>query len=272
MDKIQLLGEFLRERREAVSPRQVGLLDSGSRRRPGLRREEVAMLAGISTDFYVRLEEGRERHPSGRVLDALIRALALGPDASRHLYDLAQRRPIRYGGSTERVSPGLVALIRSWPTTPALVCGRFLDVLATNQSGAVLYDGLDYRDNLLRMVFLDPAAQTFYLDWERLARARVAWLRLVAATDLEHPYLTELVGELALKSEEFRKLWACRDADDLTCTPQGIRHSMVGDLDVTGTTYDVGQDSGQRLLLLQADPGSPSEESLALLSGLDTSS
>lgn len=190
------------------------------------------------------------------------------------MYDLAQRCPIRYGGSveTERVSPGLVALIRSWPTTPALVCGRFLDVLATNRSGAVLYDGLDYRDNLLRMVFLDPSAQTFYLDWERLARARVAWLRVAAAADLEHPYLTELVGELSLKSEEFRRLWARPDAGDLTCAPQGVRHSMVGELDVTGTTYDVDQAPGQQLLLLQADPGSPSEDSLAFLSGLDTSS
>ncbi|MEU4408844.1 helix-turn-helix transcriptional regulator [Streptosporangium sp. NPDC023963] len=270
MDEICLLGDFLRERREAASPRQVGLPDSGSRRGPGLRREEVAMLAGVSTDFYARLEEGRERHPSGRVLDALARVLDLGPDASRHLYELARRCPIRRGGATETVSPGLITLIGSWPTTPALVCGRFLDVLATNRPGAVLYDGMDYRDNLLRMIFLDPAAQTFYLDWERLARARVAWLHLVAAADLEHPYLAELVGELSLKSEEFRKLWARRDAGDLICTPQGVRHAMVGELDVTGTTYDVGHASGQRLLLLQAEPGSPSEESLTFLSGLDT--
>ncbi|MGS2646254.1 MmyB family transcriptional regulator [Streptosporangium sp. LJ11] len=269
MDDIPLFGDFLRERREAAPPRQVGPPDSASRPEPGLSREEVAMLAGVGIDFYTRLEEGRERDPSGRVLDALVRVLALGPDASRHLYELAQRRPIRRGGTTETVSPGLVTLIRSWPATPALVCGRFLDVLATNRPGDVLYDGMDYRDNLLRMVFLDPAAQSFYLDWERLARARVASLHLVAAADPEHPHLTELVGELSLKSAEFRRLWARRDADDLTCTPRGVRHAMVGELDVTGATYDVGHASGQRLLLLQAEPGSPSEESLTFLTGLD---
>ncbi|GIH25898.1 transcriptional regulator [Acrocarpospora phusangensis] len=267
MDSDRLLGDFLRERREAAFPCQVGLL---GRQTPGLRRDEVAILAGISTDYYIRLEEGLERHPSGRILDALVRLYALGPDAATHLYDLAQLCPIRHGAATERVSPGLVALIRSWPATPALVCGRFQDVLAINQSGSVLYDGLVYRDNLLRMAFLDPEARTFYLDWERMARARVAQLRAAASLDVEHPYLTELVGELSLKSEEFRRLWAGPDIGDLGFTPRRLHHAVVGDLDVTGTVYNVNRAPGQQLLLLKADPGSASEQSLILLSGLDT--
>ncbi|MEU8379244.1 helix-turn-helix transcriptional regulator [Streptosporangium sp. NPDC048865] len=271
MDKMGSLGDFLRERREAASSLQVEPRGLDSRQGTGLRREEVAMLAGISTDFYTRLEAGRERHPSKRVLDALVLALSLEPDACRHLYDLAKRRPIRCGGGVEKVSPGLVTLIQSWPTTPALVCGRFLDVLAMNRPGVVLYDGMDYGDNLLRTVFLDPMARIFYRDWERLAMARVAQLRIAAAGNLEHPYLAELVGELSLKSEEFRTYWARRDIDDLTCTPYAIHHSMVGNLDVTGASYDVDQHPGQQLLLLQAAPGSPSEDSLIFLSGLDAS-
>ena len=216
MDSDKLLGEFLRARREVTTPEQVGLLDVGPRRTPGLRREEVAMLAGVSTDYYVRLEQGRERRPSDQVLTALARVLRLGPDAATTSTNShTPGRDRRTAGQMEQVSPELLRLMRGWSYTPAFVTGRWLDVLARNPLGSVLHDGLEYADNLLRLVFLDPAAREFYPDWEQVARVRVAHLRGVAGTDLDHPYLIELVGELSLESADFRRLWARHDVSGI---------------------------------------------------------
>jgi transcriptional regulator with XRE-family HTH domain len=265
MDGSNLLGEFLRARRKLTSPAQVGLLDLGPRRTPGLRREEVAMLATVSNDYYIRLEQGRERHPSGQVLDALSRALDLGPEAAAHLYELAQPRPRGYGtpGQTEQVSPELLRMMHGWSYTPALVCNRWLDVLAKNPPVKVLHNGLEHVDNLLRMIFLAPAAREYYREWEQVARAQVAYLRSVAGADLNDPDLVELVGELS-ESADFRRIWARHDVG-LPYKERRLHHHEIGDLDLSCEAFSVAGAQGQQLLTFQAEPDSPSAHALARL-------
>jgi transcriptional regulator with XRE-family HTH domain len=267
MDSDNLLGEFLRARREVTTPRQVGLLYSGPRRTPGLRREELAMLADVSTDYYIRLEQGRERHPSERVLGALVRVLDLGPDAAEHLFELAHPRPRRRArtGEPEQVSPDLLRLIRSWPDAPAVVCDRRMDVLAMNSLAIALHDGQERTDNLLQLIFLDPVAQEFYRDWEHVAHAKVAHLRATAGADLNDPYLIELIDELSRESADFRRLWARHDISGETRAARRLRHREVGDLILTCEPLSVNSAPGQQLLILQAEPGSPSEHALTLL-------
>jgi transcriptional regulator with XRE-family HTH domain len=270
MDSDKFLGDFFRARREATTLDDVGLKHSGRRRTPGLRREEVAMLAGVSTDYYVRLEQGRERHPSERVLASLVEALSLGPEAAAHLYELAHPRP-RQPQATDKarqVSPDLLRLMRSWPDTPALVCGRWMDVLATNSLADALHNGHEYTDNLLQLVFLEPAAREFYRDWEKVARSKVAHLRAAAGADLDDPYLIELIGELSDGSSEFCRLWARHDISGKTRETKRLRHREVGDLTLTCEVFDINSAPGQQLIVLQAEPASPSEHALALLSDL----
>jgi transcriptional regulator with XRE-family HTH domain len=270
VDSDNLLGDFLRARRQVTTPDEVGVLHAGRRRTPGLRREEVAMLAGVSTDYYIRLEQGRERHPSEQVLGALARVLDLGSDAVMHLHQLAhpELRRRRANGPAERVSPNLLRLMRSWPHTPALVLGRWMDVLATNPMAAALYEGLDHSDNLVRMTFLNPVAREFYRDWEKVAFAKAAHLRAQAGADLDDPYLTELVRELSLKSEEFRHMWARHDVVVKTRELKHFHHREVGDLTLAYESFTVNSSPGQQLITFQAEPGSPSEHRLALLSSL----
>ncbi|ACZ90034.1 helix-turn-helix transcriptional regulator [Streptosporangium roseum] len=270
MDSNNVLGEFLRARREATSPAQMGLLHSGPRRTPGLRREEVAMFAGVSTDYYIRLEQGRERHPSEQVLGALTRALNLDPDAAAYLHELAHPGPRRRAtGETEHVSPDLLQLIRSWPYTPALVINRWMDVLAANPLATALYEGREYADNLLRMAFLDPSAREFYrefdLDWEQVARSKVARLRAAAGVDLDDPRLTELVDELSFKSADFRRLWARHDVAPIPRAVTPLRHHEVGDLILTCEVFDINSAPGQQLITIHAEPASPSEQALIML-------
>ncbi len=247
----------------------VGLTGGGRRRTPGLRREEVAMLAGVSTDYYVRLEQGRERRPSEQVLDALARVLDLDADATEHLYELAHPRPRRRltDGRAERVSPNLLRLLMGWEATPAVVHGRYMDVLATNRLADALYAGLANRDNLIRMTFLDPGARDLYPDWEKIARDKTAHLRS-AATDPDDPYLPSLVEELSAHSEEFRRLWARHDVGAKTRERKRFHHPDVGDLDLSYESFTVNSAPGQQLLIFQADPGSASEYALGLLGAL----
>ncbi|MGS2647656.1 MmyB family transcriptional regulator [Streptosporangium sp. LJ11] len=270
MDSDNLLGEFLRARRELTTPEQVGLLPAGSRRTPGLRREEVAMLAGVSTDYYIRLEQGRERHPSERVLGALMQVLDLTADAAAHMHQLAHPGPRRSRTADQpaQVKPALVRLIRSWPYTPAIVTSRWMDVLASNQMADALYDGLDHRDNLLRLIFLNPASRRFYRDWEESARSKVAQLRAIAGADLDDPCLTELVGELSLKSTDFRRMWARHEVSGENVATKRFRHHDVGDLTLTYEVFNINGSSGQKLIVFQAEPGSPSAHALNLLGSL----
>ncbi|MFF3437517.1 helix-turn-helix transcriptional regulator [Streptosporangium sp. NPDC002721] len=270
MDSDNLLGEFLRARRELTTPEQVGLLPAGSRRTPGLRREEVAMLAGVSTDYYIRLEQGRERHPSERVLGALMQVLNLGADAAAHMHKLAHPWPRQFNIADQpnRVKPAVVRLMRSWPCTPAIVTNRWMDVLASNQMADALYDGLEHRDNLLRLIFLNPASRLFYRDWEECARRKVAQLRAVAGADLDDPHLTDLVGELSLKSADFRRMWARHDVSSSNIATKNFRHHDVGDLTLTYEAFNINDSPGQRLIVFQAEPGSPSAHALDLLGSL----
>ncbi|TDD21408.1 helix-turn-helix domain-containing protein [Nonomuraea diastatica] len=269
MNRDNLLGQFLRARREVLRPEDLGLPPGARRRVAGLRREEVAQLAGVSTDYYVRLEQGRERHPSAQVVDALARALALEEDAAAHLHQLAgpsvRRRPAL---RREQVSPHLLRMMQAWPHTPAVVLGRCLTVLAGNTLGKALFAGHAHSGDLVRLVFLDADAREFYPDWDRVAVNTVAGLRAAAGADPDDPQLIEVVGELSLKSETFRTLWARHDIRQKTHETKRFRHPLVGELTLRYESLTVNGAPGQQLVVYQADPGNPSEEALALLGSL----
>ncbi|KAA2253834.1 helix-turn-helix domain-containing protein [Solihabitans fulvus] len=262
------LGEYLRARRELVRPENHAMPAPGRRRVPGLRREEVAMLAGVSTDYYVRLEQGRERHPSAQVLDALAGAFGLDAEAVAHLHGLAGPAPRRRRRSArpEQAGPGLVALLGRWRDTPALVLGRRLDLLACNELGAALFGWLGEERNLVRALFLRPDAREFYGAWETVASNCLAALR--ASGDVDDPALTDLVGELTLKSPEFARLWARHDVRTKTTEAKRFRHPLVGELTLRYEAFTVNSAPGQQLVVYQAEPGSSSEGALALLGSL----
>ncbi|MFJ1705850.1 helix-turn-helix domain-containing protein [Kitasatospora sp. NPDC088346] len=263
------IGEYLRARRELITPEQAGLLPGARRRVPGLRREEVALLAGVSADYYMRLEQGRERNPSQQIVDALARALQLDEDGVRHLSRIARPTAGRsHRHRPERLPPALHRLLDTWADTPALVLGRTLDVLALNPLAGALYGGFTRVDNLVRMTFLDPAAHSFHRDWPRAARASVAALRHAAGRDQDHPGLAALVGELSLASPEFATLWADHDVRRKTAESKLFHHPQVGDLDLDYETFRVNSAPGLQLVVYQAEPGSPSADGLALLSSL----
>ncbi|MDT8911916.1 helix-turn-helix transcriptional regulator [Amycolatopsis sp. PS_44_ISF1] len=263
------LGRFLRARRELLDPAALGL-EAGPRRRvAGLRRAEVSLLAGVSTDYYVRLEQGRERNPSTQVVDALAQALQLDGEAAAHLHELARPRPSRRRARPrERVSRHLVQLMDAWPQTPALVLGRCLSVLAGNTLGHALFSGHPHGGDLVRLVFLDPGAREFYPDWERVAANTVGGLRAAAGLDPEDPLLIETVGELSVKSPEFRRLWARHDIRQKARETKRFRHRLVGELTLHYESLTVNSAPGQQLVVYQADPGSPSAEALTLLGSL----
>jgi transcriptional regulator with XRE-family HTH domain len=270
MDSDNRLGAFLRARRELVRPEDFGMSGGGQRRVAGLRREEIALLAGVSADYYVRLEQGRDRHPSEQVITALARVFALDEEGTAHLRALARPTAARSRAPRrpERVAPGLLRLLEAWPHTPAVVLGRYLDVLAANPLAAAVNSCSVPGVNQVRMVFLDPQARDLYGDWPTIAADTVASLRATAGADLDDPRLTELVGELSLKSEEFRQLWARHDVRVKTAGVKQFRNPMVGDLTLSYETLSVNGAPGQILIAYHAEPGSPSERSLALLGSL----
>lgn len=263
------LGEFLRARRNLVTPRQAGLPEDGERRVPGLRREEVALLAGVSTDYYVRLEQGRERHPSDQVLDAVARALRLDEDAAAHLFRLAMPAPQAVARVSPRtVDPGLWTLMEHSVSAPATVLGPALDVLAANSLSAALYSGFARFDNLARMVFLDPAAVEFYVDWDSVARGTVASLRAGSGAFPDHPRVSEVVGELTVRSPAFASLWARHEVRPRKSEHKRFRHPRVGELVLRSQALGVTNAPGQQLFVYSAEPGSPSADGLTLLAGL----
>jgi transcriptional regulator with XRE-family HTH domain len=264
------IGAFLRARRELVRPEDVGLPDLGRRRVPGLRREELAMLAGVSNDYYVRLEQGRDQHPSEQVLDALARVLRLDDEAAAHLHELARTRaaaaPPR-GGAGRAGLPGLSALLASWSHTPAFVLGRRMDVLAANALAQALHPACAAHDNMVRSVFLDPAARRCYPDFETAARDTVAALRASVGPDLDDPRLVELVGELSLKSEEFRRLWARHDVRPKTGGTKRIAHPQLGELELR-TRRSASRAPTGRCSSPTTPIREPAERALALLSSM----
>ncbi|MFE3828414.1 helix-turn-helix domain-containing protein [Streptomyces sp. NPDC059092] len=260
------LGEYVRARRELVTPEQAGLHAVGVRRVPGLRREEVALLAGISADYYLRLEQGRDRNPSVQVLESLARALRLDDDATAHLLRLGAGRPRRHRGRPrpETVPPGIAQLLTALPL-PALVEGRHFDVLAANALATALSPRLAAGANRLRDVFLDPAEQALYPDWESAAAGMVAGFRESVGTATDDPRFLELVGELSLASPRFRRLWARHDVEACEGAPKHLAHPQAGALSLNRERLAIGGTAGQVLVIYHPDPGSDTAEKLALL-------
>ncbi|NUK01238.1 helix-turn-helix transcriptional regulator [Streptomyces lunaelactis] len=272
-DSVEGLGQFLRSHRERISPADAGLPSAGRRRVPGLRRDEVAALTGVSLSYYSRLEQGRELSPSLRVLEAMARVLRLGEEDERELFRLAQpaaRRRTKSPFRVERVRPHLRQLIESWTRTPAFIIGHAQDLLATNALADALYRDFARHDNVLRMLFLDPAAKTFYKNAERAKHRAVADLQRTAASTPEDPRILELVGELSVRSGEFRSLWAREYSRVPPYDVKQMYHSGVGDLELRHEALNIRSAPGQQLVILQAEPGSPSADGLALLGSINT--
>ncbi|GII32946.1 helix-turn-helix transcriptional regulator [Planotetraspora mira] len=269
MNRDKRLGEFLRARRQVTSPDQVGLMDGGRRRTPGLRRDEVAMLAGVSTEYYMRIEQGRERRPSDQVIAALARTLRLDGEATRHLCELARPRadtgPPSNGA--DQVSPAVLRLIEKWDHAPALVVNHRLDVVAKNRLAVALFKGLEH-DNLVRFAFLDPVAHEFYMDWEQEARNDVADLRAAAGADPRDPFLNELVEELSRASEDFRHLWARHDVQSRKQGFVRLCRRDVGHVTLWHETLRIESVPGLRIFVGEAEPGSPSQAALDQLDSL----
>jgi transcriptional regulator with XRE-family HTH domain len=272
MDKANPLGDFLRARRNAVTPDDVGLLPGTRRRVPGLRREELALLAGISPDYYLRLEQGRDRHPSRQVLDALSAALRLDEAATAHLHGLASaptRRKVRR--RVERVPAGIAQLVDEMPM-PAYVVGAYFDVLAANRMARALSPTFTPGRNILRQLFLNPADRALYVDWERVAAGTVAGLRSKTTTDPDDPALAELVGELSIHSEPFRRLWARADVTHGRNGASHMDHPQVGELHLHHEKLDLGTGDGMQLVIHHASPRTDSAQSLMLLGTLAATS
>ncbi|MEV4575829.1 helix-turn-helix transcriptional regulator [Nonomuraea jabiensis] len=266
MSESNLLGDYVRARRELVTPEQVGIPVSGVRRVPGLRREEVAMLAGISADYYLRLEQGRDRNPSAQVLEAIARVLRLDDDATAYLLRLGAGKPRRHRRRPrkETVPPGVVQLVATLPL-PAYVEGRYFDVLAANALATALSPRLVAGANRLRDVFLDPAEQALHPYWEGAAAGMVAGFRESVGTDTDDPRFIELVGELSLASPLFSRLWARHDVEACEGASKHIDHPQVGGLRLNRERLGVGGASGQTLVVFHPDPGTDDADKLALL-------
>lgn len=265
------LGDYLRARRALVSPADAGLPPTGRRRVPGLRREEVAELVGLSTDYYVRLEQGRADRPSDEVLDALSRALRLGPAERAHLYDLARppRRTAAVSQRTDVLRPALRSVVEAMPTTPAVIMNDRSDVLAWNRLAAALIADFPRlppgERNMARRIFLDPHAREVHLDWEEAARTTVGILRMAAGRRPHDPGLVRLVGQLSLGSAEFRTLWAGHHVHEKSHGPKRFRHPLVGDVTLDYETFQAPGAAHHMLVVYTALPGSPAEEALRFL-------
>jgi transcriptional regulator with XRE-family HTH domain len=269
------LGDFLRSRRARVSPSDVGLpATTGRRRTTGLRREEVAMLAGVSIEYYTRLEQGRQHRPSRTVLEAVAEVLRLDDDEREHLFalpEVAERpaRPAPRAARPQRVREEVRRLLEIVQPYPAHLLGRTGDLLAANTPGLRLLPGLtDWeprRRNTIRYTFLHPAARALYRNWSDVAAAAVAHLRTVAGVHPDAPDLTALVGELAVRSREFAALW---DRYDVRARTHGVKvfdHPEVGGMTLRYEALSVARGDGQRLIVYQAAPGSPDHDAMMLL-------
>jgi transcriptional regulator with XRE-family HTH domain len=275
------LGDFLRASRARVTPEEAGIEVFGDRRRvSGLRREELAMLAGLSSSYYTRLEQGHSRGASAQVLDALAAALGLDETERAHLRQLGRSAPARSRPrrrAPEHPDAALVELLSSMAGIPALVLGAHNDVLAWNPLGHALLAGhLDFdaprdaatRPNMTRMVFLDPDTRVLYADWPAKARAVVGSLRLAATRDPDDLGFSELVGSLCVGSSVFAGLWADQRVQACATAAYRLRHPMVGELTVTQQTLRSAQTPAQSLVTHTTTPGSASADALELLGRL----
>jgi transcriptional regulator with XRE-family HTH domain len=271
MSKGTPLGDFLRARREALKPQDVGLPEYGRRRVPGLRREEVALLAGVSSDYYIRLEQGRENSPSPQVLEAVAQALKLDAESADHLNRLClapSQRP--HGHRDAEVGAQLLQLMDGWEHTPAFVLGPALDILAGNSLATALHSGFDAFDNLARNVFVDPAGREFYQEWERAAHSCVAELRAAHGHAPESARIAEVVAELSDASEEFAALWQLHDVKSKSQEGKHLKHPDVGDLHIAFAAFTVNGAPHQQLVVYQAEPASPTAAAFETLRALAT--
>jgi transcriptional regulator with XRE-family HTH domain len=258
------LGEYLRARRGQVRPEDVGLVAGARRRVRGLRREELATVAGISSEYYLRLEQGRDKHPSAQVLDALARALLLDIKATEYLHQLATAgggRRDHAGGET--AADGADVLIEQF-AMPAIVVSRCLDVLAANSIARALSPGFALGQNYLRWRLLEPTARDLYVDWDEATDVAVSGLREAAGSDPDDPRLQSVIDELSAASERFRELWARADVGYRVGVIH-MRHPKVGDLYLHRNRFNIPHSGGQHLLTYRADPGSSSADALDAL-------
>jgi len=264
-----LLGDHLRARREQVTPEMVGLPVHGVRRVAGLRREEVALLAGISSDYYLRLEQGRDRNPSVQVLESLARVLQLDATATDYLLGLGSPRPrSRTRRPRREAVPPQIAQLLGVIGLPAFVEGRFLDVLAANPLMTALMPTVRVGENRIRSLFLDPAERALFVDWETLAPRLIAGLRQRIGPDVADPRFVQLVGELSVGSEEFRRGWARHDVKPLQSKVIRMDHPQVGELSLAQSKLAVEGADGLILAVYHPEPGTDSAEKLALLGAL----
>ena len=280
LDPRTALSEYLRTRRARLKPADVGLAEYGRRRRvQGLRREELAQLAGVSVAYYTRLEQGNARNVSVEVLDAISHALKLSDAEHTHLLHLAKpkqqkRRP---APQRQQVRPALLELLTAMEGVPAYVWGRRSDVLAWNRTASAVFGDWAARApeerNWARITFLDPAARRLFADWESKASDVVGHLRLDAGQHADDPLLAELIGELSMKSEDFRTMWAAHDVKRKSHGSMRLMHPLVGELTLRYETFTLPGDEEQSLAIYHAEPGSASEDALRLLAswGADAS-
>lgn len=276
MDQREEIRDFLRSRRAKIGPGRVGLPGGGYRRVPGLRREEVAMLAGVSVDYYARLERGSLDGVSDEVLGSIARTLELDEAETAHLFDLARAArqtavPRRRPSQAQHVRESVQRLLDGWVGVPAWVRNERMDVLAANQLGRALYSELfasaepGRAPNNARFVFLDPRSRDFYPDWEQGANDLVAILRGSAGRNPHDRLLMELIGELSTQSEEFRARWANHNVRFHRTGAKHLHHPVVGDLELAYEAMELPADPGLTMFAYTAEPASPTEERLKLL-------
>ncbi|MFI0147681.1 helix-turn-helix domain-containing protein [Streptomyces globisporus] len=273
LDRRAELSEFLRTRRAKLQPQDVGLPEFGRARRvPGLRREELAQLAGVSVAYYTRLEQGNGRNVSAEVLDAIARALRLTDAEHAHLNHLARparhkkkRRPAR----VQRVRTGLLYLLDNMDGIPAYVTGARSDILAWNAMAAAVFGDWGAlppgERNWARLVFLSAGYRDLFVNWDSKASDMVSYLRLYAGCHPDDPELSALVGELSVKSDEFRRLWATHNVKEKGHGVKLVRHPLAGDLTLSYETLNLPDDEEQHLVTYHAEPGSESAQALRLL-------
>lgn len=261
------LGEFLRAQRARISPGEVGLPEVGVRRVPGLRREEVAVLAGVSADYYARLEQGRERAPTASVVETLSVALRLSADARDHLFRLARLAPGSQGIGGQ-ASAELTVLLDAFPQAAAYVVDPVFRIIAANPTARELLGPQQLARGAMGFLFLDPGARQYFDDWGQVARAAVSVLRLGAGYARPHPDLLPLIDQLRASSLDFATLWADQTVAGLTVTRKVIHHPEVGRLELTYQTFDVRDAPGQQLTVATAVPGTSSADALSMLGSL----
>jgi transcriptional regulator with XRE-family HTH domain len=277
LDRRAELSEFLRTRRARLKPEDVGLPDFGRHRRvPGLRREELAQLAGVSVAYYTRLEQGNGRNVSAEVLDAIARALRLTDAEHAHLTHLAKpkQHKKKQTARPQQVRGALAQLIETFDGTPAYITGRRSDILVWNRMAAAVFG--DWAElppqerNWARMVFLRPEYRDLFVDWEQKAYDMVSFLRMDAGCHPDDPRLSALVGELSVKSEEFRQLWATHDVKEKSHGVKRLHHPLVGELSLHFESFRLVDDDELSLITYHAEPGSASAEALRLLASWGT--